>query len=695
MIGRKSRVLGVFSSFLASASLGSDAFSQTDVDIASMSLDELMGVEVTTPGKVPEEIRDTPASVYLVTRSDVEAYGYRTLTEVLENVPGFYNIDNYTGVSGNFGIRGFWNGRSQNSSVAILLNGVPQSRLDVWSNPMESLNIPVEAIDRVEVSRGPNSVIYGNGAAFGAINIITDSSYADDQVSVSVGGYHTRSAAARWSEFGEDFHVILNAGYYETGGVDVDLTELVGPQNQAVLPAFGVTEENLSLDGKLEKAYSQMHLSAAWRDLSFELTHNEAEVESFSGYPALFEGNQRFTRNTRMTLGSEFELGTAYRLSTHLIYNTFDLGENYDALFEGFVGFHGADYNSWELESLLSYAPSDRFRLIGGINLQRLQNYVELTDVPAIGLANETVLIDKRDTRAFFTQLSYSISDALRLVAGGRVEELKEHGRRITADNADDIFGVKGGHENFMPRVSLIYQASDANVLKLMAGDAIKFPSFTDVLVSSEKVRTVEANYSYAADSMLLSGSVFWNSQRDLITDELRFLPNYLVDTDRRTGGEVDTFGVELLARFELTEAYRAEFGATWQDSDYKPHPEGIMSYSPEWVGHAKLSYRKDNFTLSGLYRYVDNMYSFYNVNADEPADRPDGFFGEPVDAYSVVDLHARWDDLWEGVYLSLHVNNVFDTTIRYPNNPINGRLLDRGHLAYERMLSVKAGVEF
>ena len=92
------------------------------MELAGLSLGELMDLEVSTPGKVSETIRETPASVYLIGRKDIETHGYRNLTEVLENVPGFYNINNYEGVSGNFGVRGYWNGRSQNGSVAFLLN---------------------------------------------------------------------------------------------------------------------------------------------------------------------------------------------------------------------------------------------------------------------------------------------------------------------------------------------------------------------------------------------------------------------------------------------------------------------------------------------------------------------------------------------------------------------------------------------
>jgi len=142
--------------------------------ILSLSLADLMNVEIVTAGKTTEKIKDIPASVVLISRSDIEKYGYTTLTDVLENTPGLYNIYSYAGVSGNFGVRGFWNPNSQNSNTAILVNGVNQVYDNDRSNPFEKINVPVEAIDRIEIIRGPMAVLYGNGASFGVINIITN-----------------------------------------------------------------------------------------------------------------------------------------------------------------------------------------------------------------------------------------------------------------------------------------------------------------------------------------------------------------------------------------------------------------------------------------------------------------------------------------------------------------------------------------
>ncbi|MDQ8184890.1 TonB-dependent receptor [Pelagicoccus sp. SDUM812002] len=686
--------------FSALALLGAVPFLNGDsLDVASLSLDELMAVEVTTPGKVPEAIRDTPASVYLVGREDIETFGYASLTEVFENIPGFYNIDNYNGVSGNFGVRGYWNGRSQNSSVAILVNGVPQMRQDLFSTPMEGLGVPVESIDRIEISRGPNSVIYGNGAFFGAINIITDDSYSDDQVSVSYGARGTTRAAGRWSVFGEDYHVIFNAGYSESDGYDYDLLDLASPARAALLPAFGVEPGNTSLEGRLEQRTEFLQMSAAWKGFYFDYSLNQAGVETFTGFPAVADGNLRSTDNARIVAGIETPLGDLVNLDTRLTYNSFSSREDYDALFEGFIGVNTRDFDNWELESLLTYTPNDKLRFLGGVNLQRLQNFFESTHIPDLGLFNESVVIDERDIRSLFGQVSYQLSKPWTMVAGYRVEKMLGYDRFVFVDEPLDGTplpgGPKGGFENGTPRASLIYQPSESQVLKLMIGDATKIPNFNDPGFESERSRTSEVNYTWSSESLIFSAGIFRNTLRNLLIQALDFEPSGLIDTDLLKGGRVETNGLEVLLIRDFSDEFRAEIGFTMQESDSMETPQGRLSYSPDLLAHAKVSYKRDDVSASLLGRYVDDMLSFYNIDEEATPILKDGYFGDAVGSYFVVDLNLRWDNVWEGLYLNAHINNVFDTEIRYPNNPINGLLLDRGNIGPGRGLTLKAGIRF
>ena len=669
------------------------------VDVSELSLDELMQVEVTTPGKVPESIAEIPASVYLIGRKDIQQFGYSSLTDILENVPGFYNVDSYTGVSGNFGVRGFWNGRSQNSSVAILMNGVPQTRMDDWSHQTETFNIPVESIDRIEVTRGPNSVIYGSGASFGAINIITDESYHDNSVTGSYGALDTSRASLRWSKFGEESHIIVNAGLYSSDGFEYELSDLMGPDNLATMAFYGVSDPNHSLEDRMEQGSDFVQVSAEWLDFGFDYSYSNSNTETFVGLPAVVDGSNRNTRNTHYTLRNQSKLNEELSLNARLTYSEFDQIQIFDVIAPGFVGFNQRDYDGLEFEALLAYLPSDELRVTAGYNWQRMSGFRELTHIPDLGFTNEVVELDDRDTFSLFAQVSYQASNVLRLVAGYRLETLEEYLRsgytNIEVDTTPTFGGVEGGVKNGTPRVSAIYQISESQLLKVMAGDAVKISLATQNFFRPERVRTVEINYTNSLENQLFSASVFRNALSNMVLEELVFLPGGLIDTDAVVGGSVETLGLELLLKQNIGEDLRVELGATYQDSSNSNQPDEILSYSPEVVLHGKASYEGNGFMASLLARYVSEMESFYNVGSNRPGSPPAGFFGDPSDGYLVLDANIRWDDLWQGLFLSLRVNNIFDEEIRYPNNPINGVFMDRGQLGLERGVQVTAGYRF
>jgi outer membrane receptor for ferrienterochelin and colicin len=125
-------------------------------DLMEMSLEELMNLTITTAGKTEEKISDVPASVVVVTRKDIEKYGYQSLSEVLQSVPGLYYTYDYS--KQNFGMRGFWTVDALRN-IIVLVNDVPQTEGVFGAHFIDNMNIPVEAIDRIEVVRGPMSVM--------------------------------------------------------------------------------------------------------------------------------------------------------------------------------------------------------------------------------------------------------------------------------------------------------------------------------------------------------------------------------------------------------------------------------------------------------------------------------------------------------------------------------------------------------
>ncbi|MBV8044092.1 catecholate siderophore receptor CirA [Pluralibacter sp.] len=124
---------------------------------------------VVTAAATEQSVKDAPASISVITQQDLQRRPVQNLKDVLRDVPGVQLTnegDNRKGVS----LRGL-----DSSYTLILVDGKRvNSRNAVFRHNDFDLNwIPVDAIERIEVVRGPMSSLYGSDALGGVVNIIT------------------------------------------------------------------------------------------------------------------------------------------------------------------------------------------------------------------------------------------------------------------------------------------------------------------------------------------------------------------------------------------------------------------------------------------------------------------------------------------------------------------------------------------
>ncbi len=127
---------------------------------------------VTASTKLTEQARQSPSSVWVVTREQIELAGYRSVAEALVQVPGLlvsYDLDNY-----NVALRGLYGGaRAGSRYIKVMIDGRAISFAQSGVHYLGPEFIPIIAVERIEVVRGPVSSLYGAGALVGAINIVT------------------------------------------------------------------------------------------------------------------------------------------------------------------------------------------------------------------------------------------------------------------------------------------------------------------------------------------------------------------------------------------------------------------------------------------------------------------------------------------------------------------------------------------
>ncbi len=156
---------------------------------------------VTTAPKKQRAV-DLPGFVSVITRQDIENSSARHVYDLLRKEPGVY-VRDYTGVGKAVSVdmRGF--GETAHQNVLVLVDGRRINEIDLSGT--DWAQIPIENVERVEIIRGSGSVVYGDNATSGVINVITRRGKK---------GFHLYGGA----EFGSYKHRGFTAGGY--GGTD-------------------------------------------------------------------------------------------------------------------------------------------------------------------------------------------------------------------------------------------------------------------------------------------------------------------------------------------------------------------------------------------------------------------------------------------------------------------------------------------
>ena len=140
-------------------------------ELAQMSLDDLLRVEVQGASRYAQPLADSPASVTVIEQQELQRHGYRNLSEALSSVPGAYvsNDRNYSYL----GVRGFNRPGDYNSRILLLTDGARRNDA-LYDQAQLGNESPIELdwVKRLEFVSGPASAVYGANALFGIVNAV-------------------------------------------------------------------------------------------------------------------------------------------------------------------------------------------------------------------------------------------------------------------------------------------------------------------------------------------------------------------------------------------------------------------------------------------------------------------------------------------------------------------------------------------
>ena len=182
---------------------------QTDVPV--------MEEVVVTATRHEEQLTSVPASVSIFTEKDIKSSSAQNVPEFLRSQAGM-QVSNISGNGRAYTVdlRGFGESAAMNSLVLVDGRRVTQPDL----SGSDWTLVPLERIKRIEVVRGGGgSVLYGDNAAGGVINIITkDGETSKAGAEVSAGSYNTRKANAYIGGSGKNLSYLLSGSYLKSDG---------------------------------------------------------------------------------------------------------------------------------------------------------------------------------------------------------------------------------------------------------------------------------------------------------------------------------------------------------------------------------------------------------------------------------------------------------------------------------------------
>jgi iron complex outermembrane receptor protein len=190
-----------------------------------------------------QPIVTAPAVATVFKADDIKNSGARNLADLLTMVPGIH-----VGVSSIlydpvYAVRGFTS--FFNKHILFMLDGIPQDALTFGDRRISLGKIPLDIIERVEISRGPGSALWGADAFSAVVNIITKTKDPKKtSLAISSGSFDTRNARLISGSSSKEYDIVGAIEYSKTDGHEPTITQ----DRQSLLDEQFGTDASLAPD---------------------------------------------------------------------------------------------------------------------------------------------------------------------------------------------------------------------------------------------------------------------------------------------------------------------------------------------------------------------------------------------------------------------------------------------------------------
>ncbi|MDO9191173.1 MAG: TonB-dependent receptor [Sulfurimicrobium sp.] len=616
-------------------------------EVSSSYLLDDLGDQTSIATRTKLRVDYAPGTINILHSDDLMTQGARTVWEALALVPGFEQSIDETGTRQVI-VRGV--GKSYSSgAIKILVNDIAlNSELMSLANPV--LNMPVEQVERIEVIRGPGSVMYGESAYMGVVNVITRkqgqrlfAGFGSDGMMAGGGVISSNN-----TETGLNFNLNL-AGWKAQGGGHAGQDQLyregLGDLSNAPGPINDKQNNRSALFGL---NYQKLALSALWLEdgagdhygINNVLPPDEKRIVTRHRHRAL-----EIKQGLEFTPALQAELKLGWQDFTHTRDRLYlDPGAYYDPSLTYPIRLSrdyrekrltaGADL-AWELARhtlLLGWAFSQSEIITGSWNWN-FPYYDIGTNFIDTGM--------KRTVNSFTAQDEFRVNPHFTLTAGLRHDHYNDLGDSTT------------------PRLAAVWQMAPQHIIKAQYAEAFRAPTFYELYnggqpanIRPETVATTEFGYIYKGDSNRGAVTLFHSDLRNLIifVDS----PDYVGYSNSSSGMSQ---GVELEGEHWVTKDLKFSGNLTWLDTRDNATRQTIPG-AGHWLANAGLEYRASQNLAFGI--------RLREVGARS---REAGDSRPTLSGYNVTDISARLFNVagTRGLTLRAGIRNVFDQDVRYP----------------------------
>lgn len=555
--------------------LGQVVYAQTDT--TQTDLQKLLNIEfedtqlrknldatqVESASKSKENLAEAAGLLTVLDRQEIAAFGGNDLSDVLNRVVGMYMAGSYYFPNNMATIRGDLQTHTA-SHVLILIDGRPCRESFYGGVDLAVFNtFPLEALERIEIIRGPGSVLYGTNAFTGVINLIMKQEHKNvTKVSTQAGSFGTVGASLLQSQQKENFRLTSAVRYFNQQGWDFTATDTKG-----ITKTVNYGQQNLSAS-----------MSGSYKNVSFRG----------------FYGN-----SLRDVMGEKPEWpsdGTTNKLNTYRAFA--DIGYKCD-FSKKWYATHNFTFNGFAQRSVRSdrpvhffsndgllevthfIRPTDRINVVAGLLATRLTGRGDAVDKNT-NTPTEFVKSYDEWRGAAYVQTDYRPNKYVKFIAGGQVNKVPH-------------FKI-----DFAPRLGAIANLNEATGLKVLYGNAFKSASQSERYsnISSnvgnpnlvpETVGTFDAQWFYQDLNYQVSVGYFNSKQKNtLIRKTINGVAYYFNE------GTLNSNGVEVEAKIMPTQQLTLLLSSSYQENK---NDKGWynMNTTPNTTVKGGVSYRGTN----------------------------------------------------------------------------------------------------